>query len=639
MRGQAPVDRPELEDLRSQTPHALARVILRYTRDQKGILGLGITSSVLARVFELAPAFLLGFGLDTLFFEARSFVLPGWPTAWTPADPLGQLVLLGGLILGSYALAAGLGWVNGWCWNRVAQTIQHRVRTDAYGAMQERELAFFDHRQTGELMSILNNDVNQLERFLTHGLNMGFRIVVMVGGMAAIMLLLHWQLALIPLISIPILGWVSIRFVDRIYPKYQEVRSSVARLNSRLENNLGGIDVVKTYRQEGFERGRVEDASEGYLKAQWDAITTRIKFFPALRLITAATFTATFLVGGWWVIAGSPGTLAGLAGAGVLTAGTLVTFLLYTRRFMWPMRELGRIVNDHQYAEAASERILGLLEAPPAIRDRAGARQPDAFEGRVRVEDVWFSYDGDQAPVLQGVDLEVQPGETIGLVGATGSGKTTLARLLIRFYEAERGRILIDEHPVTELALASLRDRVSYVRQEPYLFYGTVAENLLYGEPGATDEELVEAARTAGAHRFIEDLPQGYDTMVGERGVKLSGGQRQRIALARAILSDPDILILDEATSHVDNETEQIIQQRLGPITEDRTTFIIAHRLTTVVDADRIVVLDQGQVKEVGSHQDLVLRGGIYAGLWEAQRDGDDPGPTTYPVGRSEEAP
>ncbi|PSG97779.1 multidrug ABC transporter ATP-binding protein [Thermoplasmatales archaeon SW_10_69_26] len=603
-----------LKELRDETPQAFLRLLFRYGRRHSPILATGVFTGIVARALELLPAFLLGLSLDTVFYSSRAFAVPGWPAAWTPTDPTGQLVLLGSLIGVAYVGSAGLGWLNGWAWNRLAQHMQHEVRTDAYAAMQELEVSFFDERQTGELMSVLNNDVNQLERFLKHGLNMGFRIVVLIGGMAAVMFLLNWQLALIPLLFIPALGLASFWFVDRIYPKYQAVRSAVGELNSRLENNLGGIEVVKAYRREPFERERVEEASEGYRDAQWDAITTRIRFFPALRLLTASGFLATFFVGGLWVVGSAPAFFAG-----TLTAGTLVTFLLYTRRFMWPMREFGRIVNDHQYAEAASERILGLLDRPPSIHTAEDAIELQAVAGHVSYENVSFAYRGADEPALENIDLDIDPGATVGLAGPTGGGKTTITKLLLRFHDPDEGSLRLDGVDLREADLASLRERVSRVRQDAYLFHGTVAENVAYGAADADRDDVRRAAERAGAHEFVDELPEGYDTMVGERGVKLSGGQRQRIALARALVSDPDVLILDEATSHVDNETEAIIQERLAEVTEPITTIVVAHRLSTVRDADRIVVVDEGRVLEQGTHDELLASGGLYATLWNVQ--------------------
>jgi len=619
-----PGDDEEFEELRAEESAALVRLFDEYGRGERVRFGVGGFASIVSTLMELVPAFLLGVAIDSFFGQGRNFRLPFVPDAWLPSDPLSQFLLLIGLLGGSHVLGAALGWVNSWAWNGFSQHFQHSVRVDAYDAMQRRELAFFDDRQTGEVMSILNNDVNQLEGFLTNSLNQGIGIVFRVGGMGLAMLLINWRLGIVPTLIIPALGLASYVFVKRIHPKYQEVRSSVGKLNSQLENNLGGIEVVKSYTTESVETDRVEATSQDYLDAQWDAITTRIAFWPTLRLVTAAGYTATFLVGGYWVMVNQgilTTPLPFFNGPG-LTAGILVTFLSYSRRFVYPMRQFGQIVNDYQYAEAAGERIVGLLDTEPGVTDAPDAVELTDVEGRVEYDDVAFTYqseDGEDEQVLDGVSFSVEPGEMVGLVGPTGAGKTTLMKLLLRLYDVDGGAVRIDGQDVRDVTLQSLRESVGYVSQEPYLFYGTVRENIGYGVQDVDDADVREAAKVAGAHEFIVDLPEGYDTKVGERGVKLSGGQRQRVSIARAVLKDPDVLVLDEATSHVDNETEAVIQNSLGDLIADRTAFAIAHRLSTVRDADTILVLDDGELVEQGSHEDLLARDDLYATLWRVQ--------------------
>ncbi len=619
-----PEDDEEFAQLRAEDSAALFRLFDEYGRGERLRFGVGGVASIVSTLMELVPAFLLGVAIDSFFTQDAGFRLPFVPEAWIPADPLNQFLLLIGLLGGSHVVGALLGWVNSWAWNGFSQHFQHSVRVDAYDAMQRRELTFFDDRQTGEVMSILNNDVNQLEGFLTNSFNQGISIVFRVGGMGAAMLLINWRLGIVPTLVIPLLGLASYVFVKRIHPKYQEVRSSVGKLNSQLENNLGGIEVVKSYTTEAVETDRVAETSRDYLDAQWDAITTRIAFWPTLRLVTAAGYTATFLVGGYWVMV-NQGVLATplpFFDGPSLTAGILVTFLSYSRRFVYPMRQFGQIVNDYQYAEAAGERIVGLLDTEPGVTDAPGAVDLGAVEGRVEYDDVQFTYEtkaGADEQVLDGVSFDVEPGEMVGLVGPTGAGKTTLVKLLLRLYDVDDGAIRVDGQDVRDVTLQSLRESVGYVSQEPYLFYGTVRENIGYGIQNVTDAAVRDAAKVAGAHEFVVDLPEGYDTMVGERGVKLSGGQRQRVSIARAVLKDPDVLVLDEATSHVDNETEAVIQNSLADLIADRTAFAIAHRLSTVRDADQILVMDEGELVEQGTHEDLLAEDGLYATLWRVQ--------------------
>jgi ATP-binding cassette subfamily B protein len=610
----------EFADLRKEDVNAIWRLFREYGRAQFPQFAVGGLASVLQMTMELVPAFVLSVAIDSLFFDTRPFSLPFVPGGWLPGDVGGQFLLAGGLVAGAYALNSLLGWLNSYMWNSFSQHFQHEVRVDTYDAMQRRETDFFDNKQTGEVMSVLNNDVNQLEGFLTNNLNSLITIVVRCGGMGLVMLLINWRLALIPVAAIPLLGYASHRFVEVIHPKYQDVRSAVGLLNSRLENNVGGIETVKAFSTEAFETDRVSDASRDYLDAQWDAITTRILFFPTLQAVTAAAYVSVFLVGGWWVVTGTP---PHPFFSGAMSAGTLVLFLNYSRRFVYPMRQMGQIINGYQYAQAAGERIVGLLDMEPRVADAPDARELDGVEGGVEFDGVDFSYRDEsgepEEEVLHDVSFTAEPGDYVGLVGPTGAGKSTTMKLLLRFYDPDAGTVRLDGTDVRDVTLRSLRESVGYVSQEPYLFYGSVRENVAYGLPDADPDDVREAAELAGAHEFVADLEDGYDTMVGERGVKLSGGQRQRIALARAILRDPDVLVLDEATSHVDNETEAVIQNSLEDLIADRTTFAIAHRLSTVRNADQILVMDDGEIVERGTHDDLLERGGLYANLWNVQ--------------------
>jgi ATP-binding cassette subfamily B protein len=605
-------DDDPFEEQREEVDNAMVQLFDEYGRNYDFQAVVAIVASVFARVLDLAPPVLLGLAIDSVIQQNKPF-LPWLPRSWVPPDDEGKLILMGGLIAGSFLLGAGFHWIRNWGWNSFSQNIQHQVRTDTYDKMQRLNMDFFATKQTGEMMSILSNDVNRLERFLNDGLNSAFRLSVMVVAIGVYLFYVNWQLAILTMLPVPIIALFTYRFVKAIQPKYADVRSSVGHLNSRLENNLGGIQVIKTSNTENYESERVDDVSQGYFDANWGAITIRIKFFPALRIISGVGFVLTFVFGGLWVIGGAPAFFSG-----TLREGEFVTFILLSQQFIWPMAQFGQIINMYQRARASSERIFGLMNEPSRIEENPEADELVVDDGEVVYDDVTFGY-GDEETIVEDIDFRVQGGDTLALVGPTGAGKSTVLKLLLRMYDVDEGEVRIDGQDISETTLPSLRQHIGYVSQDTFLFYGTVEENITYGTFDADRDAVVDAAKAAEAHEFIQNLPDGYDTEVGERGVKLSGGQRQRIDIARAILKDPEILVLDEATSDVDTETEMLIQRSLDRLTEDRTTFSIAHRLSTIKDADQIVVLEDGEIVERGTHDDLIGEEGLYANLWGVQ--------------------
>jgi ATP-binding cassette subfamily B protein len=611
-------DDDPFEEQREKAENPMKRLFLEYGGENKLAFAVGVFSSIVARVLDLLPPVILAMTLDSTFRDSQRYDLMVVPKSWLPADEPGQLMVSGAIIAVAFFGGAGFHWTRNWGWNSFAQNIQHDVRTDTYDKMQRLNMNFFSDKQTGEMMSILSNDVNRLERFLNDGMNSAFRLGVMVIGIAFILFYYNWQLAFVTLVVVPLIGYTTYKFVSIIQPKYADVRSSVGQLNSRLENNLGGVQVIKTYNTEDYESERVDDVSEDYFDANWDAIGTRIKFFPALRVLAGVGFVVTFVVGGIWVFNTQQGNAAPLFFSGTLNVGEFVGFILLSQRFIWPMAQFGQIINMYQRAKASSARIFGLMDEPSRIAEDPDAEDLDVDEGEVVYEDVTFGYDEDET-IIEDVSFEVDGGETLALVGPTGAGKSTVLKLLLRMYDVNEGSIEIDDQDLRDVTIPSLRQHIGYVSQDTFLFYGTVEENITYGSFDADREEVVEAAKMAEAHDFITNLPEGYDTEVGERGVKLSGGQRQRISIARAILKDPEILVLDEATSDVDTETEMLIQRSIDELAADRTTFAIAHRLSTIKDADQILVLEDGQVVERGTHDELLGEDGLYAHLWGVQ--------------------
>ena len=605
------------------------RIYAEYGRDNAGQAVLGTVMALASRATGLLPPLLLGLAIDAVLLSERPFALPLVPTAWLPTTAAGRLWAVVGVLVAATFLGAGASWLQNYGWNRFAQNIQHALRVDAYERMQGLDRAFFDRSRTGEILAVLNNDVNQLESFLTDGVSSALRLVALLVGVGLVMVALNPWLALVSLLAVPVLGVFTALFVRRIQPKYGRMRASVGQLNARLENNVGGIEVIKTEHAEAYEAERVAESSQAYYDANWDAIRTRITFFPGLSVISGLSFALTFALGAFWVLNGPPTPLSGQ-----VSPGEFVTFMLYTQQFIWPLAQFGQIVNGYQRAKASSERVYGLLNA-----ERTVAEAPDPVAladvaGHIDYEGVRFSYpapdDEDSRPVLRDVSFTVDAGDTVGIVGPTGSGKSTLVKLLVRLYDPETGTVRIDGHDVRDVSIESLRRAVGYVAQEPFLFYGTVRDNIAYGTFDASDEAVEAAARSAAAHEFVSNLPDGYDTVVGERGVRLSGGQRQRIALARTFLKDPAVLVLDEATSHVDTETEAIIQRSLRDLAADRTTLAIAHRLSTVKDADEILVLEGGRIVERGTHDDLLAADGLYANLWRVQAGDLDDLPAAF---------
>ncbi|NOX61779.1 MAG: ABC transporter ATP-binding protein [Chloroflexi bacterium] len=588
--------------------HPLKR-LWRYARDHRGDALLASVYSILNKLFDLAPPLLIGMAVDIVVRREQSFL-----AEWGLVDVRLQLLALAALTLIIWGLESVFEYAFSVKWRNLAQDIEHELRTDAYDHVQGQDLAFFEDRSTGGLMAVLNDDINQLERFLDVGANDIIQLattMLVVGGAFVIMVP---SIAWMVLIPMPIIIFGSLRFQRLLAPRYAAVRERVGLLNAQLSNNLSGIATIKSFTAEKHESSRIAEESAAYRDANRRTIKVSAAFVPLIRMVIVLGFVGILVFGGFLVLNDE------------LNVGAYSVLVFLTQRLLWPLTRLGQTFDLYQRGMASINRIFDLLDLSPSIEDGHRPLPVERVRGEVTFERVSFEYgagDGNgqtpRAHVLHDLSLHIPAGETAALVGATGAGKSTVVKLLLRFYDVRSGRVLLDGYDVRELRIEDLRRAIGFVSQDVFLFHGTVRENIAYGTFDATDEQIVEAARIAEAHDFIMALPHGYDTIVGERGQKLSGGQRQRISIARAVLKDPPVLILDEATSSVDNETEAAIQRSLARIAVGRTTIIIAHRLSTVRHAHRIFVLDQGRLCEQGTHEELVAAGGVYAALWRVQ--------------------
>ncbi|MCU6433420.1 ABC transporter ATP-binding protein/permease [Undibacterium sp. Jales W-56] len=579
--------------------------LLNYAQSYRRDFRLATLYSILNKFFDVLPEVLIGVAVDIVVNGDKSFLAKKVLGGFGISDTWHQLLLLGVLNVLIWFGESWFEYLLSLKWRKLAQNLQHDLRLDTYSHVQKLEMAYFENQRTGNLMSILNEDINQMERFLNGGANQIIQVVCSSIMVSAVFFALQPSLAIISLLPVPAILIGAFWFQKRLAPRYAEVREAAGDVSARLNNNLLGLATIKAFATENFERDHIAQASDAYRGANGRAIAISSAITPVIRMAILAGFTATLVYGGWLTLHGE------------LAVGAYSVLVFLTQRLLWPLTGLAEVADMYQRSMSAIDRAMNLLNTPIKITYEGTHLSPQQVKGELRFDSVGFSY-GDAA-TLHAINLTIPAGKTVAFVGSTGSGKSTLVKLLLRFYEAQSGRISLDGQAVNDINLQDLRRAIGYVAQDSFLTDGTIAENIAYGLNGISEQAVADAAQAAEATEFIQKLPLGFATRIGERGQKLSGGQRQRLALARAILKNPPILILDEATSAVDNETEAAIQRSLDVVSRNRTTIVIAHRLSTVRQADCIYLLESGQIIESGTHEQLLRLNGGYASLWRLQ--------------------
>ena len=570
-----------------------------YSKEQETKVRRGIVYSILNKLFDLAPPVLIGVAIDIVVEGSDSFL-----GSLGILDRRRQLVVLAFLTFAIWAMESLFDYLAAVTWRNISQDVEHSLRTDAFKNVLGLDLQYFENKSSGRLMAVLNDDVNQLEKFLDTGANKLLQTITTVIVIGGTFLYISPLIAIFAFIPIPVIIFGSFRFTKTIASRYTRIRDAIETLNANLSNSLSGILTVKSFNREEREFIRISDSSVEVKSANYHAIRLSAAFIPIIRIAILFGFTATLLIGGFMALEGD------------INVAMYSVLLFITQRLLWPLTELGDTFDLYQRTMASFRRINTLKNTQPEIKN--GDIESNGINEKIQLKKVNFSYVED-FPVLNDVSLSIQKSSTTAIVGSTGSGKSTLIKLLLRLYDVDSGQIMFDDADIKDLEVHSLRKNIGLVSQDIFLFEGTVFDNIAYGNLDATEEEIWQAAKLSESDEFINLLPNKKETVVGERGQKLSGGQRQRISIARAILKNPEILILDEATSAVDNETEAAIQRSLDTLKDGRTVVAIAHRLSTIRNADIIYVLEKGEIVESGTHDELVNLNKVYANLWNVQ--------------------
>ena len=575
------------------------RDLYKYAQQNQTKVKRGILYSILNKLFDLAPPVLIGVAIDIVVEGSDSFI-----GSFGFEDRRQQLIILAFITFVIWGLESIFDYVAAVTWRNIAQDLQHSLRTETFEKTLDLDLSFFENKSSGRLMAILNDDVNQMEQFLNEAANRLIQTATTVIVIGGTFIYISPLVAVFAFIPIPVIIFGSYKFTQRIAERYSKIRDNVESLNAHLSNSITGVLTVKSFNRKDREYKRIDEASKEVKTANYEAIKLSAAFIPIIRIAILFGFTATLLIGGF------------LALDGQIKVAMYSVMLFITQRLLWPLTELGMIFDVYQKAMASFRRIINLKETKPLISD--GDTTFEELKKSIKFENLNFEYVSN-FPVLKDVNIEIMKGKTTAIVGSTGSGKSTLIKLILRFYEKNSGKIFFDNNEIESLVIDSLRSKIGLVSQDVFLFEGTVFENIAYGNIDASTEDVWNAARLSESDKFISELPNQENTIVGERGQKLSGGQRQRISIARAILKNPEILILDEATSAVDNETEAAIQESLETLKEGRTVIAIAHRLSTIRNADLIYVLESGEIVEYGTHDELLNNQGVYTKLWDVQ--------------------
>ena len=579
--------------------------LFRYLVPYWHLAVIALSLTLLTTILGLVPTYITKMLTDGIFVPAIKAIADGLKPGAELSTRLNWLVLA---ILGTHILNTGLGAARNYIMRWLGNKVIYDLRTSAYDYLQRLSLSFFNKKETGRLMARISRDTERLQMFIVRGIQEFLMDILMLIGMCVVLFIVNWRLAALTLIPIPAITVISIVFGKKMHVVFHKVMSRTATMSAILADTIPGVRVVKAFAAEDREVERFNAVSADYFRTSMRSAKLSTIYFPLMGL-------GTFIGGIMIRFFGGRGILTG-----EMSLGDLMLFMGYMWRFYGPIRGLARLNEMFQRSAAAAERVFEILDAQPEIDDKKDAVELPTIQGDIKFDNVTFSYDGENN-ALDGVSFQVKAGQMVGLSGPSGAGKTTLINLIGRFYDATEGSISVDGYDVRDVTMRSLREQIGIVLQEPFLFHGSIAENIAYGKPGASRAEIVAAAKAANAHDFIMKAPDGYDTMIGERGAGLSGGEKQRISIARAVLKNPRILILDEATSSVDTETESLIQSAIERLVEGRTTFAIAHRLSTLRKADKLIILDKGEITEQGSHNELLDNNSLYKRLVDLQSE------------------